>query len=129
MPAQLSVNINKYALLRNSRGHNAPDLCWAIDTCLAAGAHGITIHPRRDERHIRFSDVPVVAAHLRTHHPGVELNIECEDHPTILELVLSIRPAQCTEACPPGVADQAAALQAAASHLVAQLEAFAALHC
>jgi pyridoxine 5-phosphate synthase len=96
MPALLSVNINKYALLRNSRGHNNPDLCWAIDTCLAAGAHGITIHPRRDQRHIRFDDVPAVAAHLREHHPGVELNIECEDHDSILDMVLAVRPAQCT---------------------------------
>ena len=96
MPALLSVNINKYALLRNSRGHNVPDLGWAMDTCLAAGSHGITIHPRRDERHIRFSDVPVVAQHLRRHHPGVELNIECEDHPSIVEMVLEIKPAQCT---------------------------------
>jgi len=96
MPGLLSVNINKYALLRNSRGHNNPDLCAAIDTCLAAGAHGITIHPRRDQRHIRFDDVPTVAAHLRDRHPGVELNIECEDHAPILDMVLDIRPAQCT---------------------------------
>lgn len=96
MPALLSVNINKYALLRNSRDHNNPDLRWAIDTCLAAGAHGITIHPRRDQRHIRFDDVPTVAAYLREQHPGVELNIECEDHDSILDMVLAVRPAQCT---------------------------------
>lgn len=96
MPALLSVNVNKYALLRNSRGHNNPDLLASIDMCLAAGAHGITIHPRRDQRHIRFDDVPTVATHLKTHHPGVELNIECEDHPSILEMVLAHRPAQCT---------------------------------
>jgi pyridoxine 5-phosphate synthase len=96
MPAALSVNINKYALLRNSRGHAAPDLLRAIDVCLAAGAHGITVHPRRDERHIRFSDVPAVQAHLRANHPGVELNIECEPAPHILELVHETGPAQCT---------------------------------
>jgi pyridoxine 5-phosphate synthase len=96
MPALLSVNINKYALLRNSRGHAAPDLLRAADVCLAAGGHGITVHPRRDERHVRFDDVPVLAAHLRTHHPGVELNIECEPAPHILELVHAERPAQCT---------------------------------
>ncbi|MFT5682429.1 MAG: pyridoxine 5-phosphate synthase [Myxococcota bacterium] len=96
MPALLSVNINKYALLRNSRGHNNPDLLAALDTCLAAGAHGITIHPRLDQRHIRFDDVTAVVAHMAKHHPGVELNIECEDHPFILERVLDIRPAQCT---------------------------------
>ncbi|MFT4978174.1 MAG: pyridoxine 5-phosphate synthase [Myxococcota bacterium] len=96
MPALLSVNINKYALLRNSRGHNTPSLLRAVDICLAAGAHGITIHPRRDERHIHLADVSAVAEHLRQHHPGVELNIECEDHPPILELVHAVRPAQCT---------------------------------
>lgn len=96
MPAQLSVNVNKVALLRNSRGRDVPNLCRAIDRALAAGAHGITIHPRRDQRHIRFDDVPTVAAHLREHHPGVELNIECEAHPDILALVHAARPAQCT---------------------------------
>jgi len=92
----LSVNINKYALLRNSRGDNAPDLCAAIDTCLGAGAHGITIHPRTDQRHILFSDIEIVSRHLRAEHPGVELNIECEDHPEVLARVLAARPAQCT---------------------------------
>ena len=96
MPALLSVNINKYALLRNSRGHNNPDLLASLDTCLAAGAHGITIHPRLDQRHIRFDDVDAIATHMAQNHPGVELNIECEDHPFILEKVLDIQPAQCT---------------------------------
>ncbi|MCO4743153.1 MAG: pyridoxine 5'-phosphate synthase [Proteobacteria bacterium] len=92
----LSVNINKYALLRNSRGRDVPNLLWAVDTCLAAGAHGITVHPRRDERHIRLRDVPEIAAHLRKRHPGVELNVECENHPQLIELVLEVLPAQCT---------------------------------
>lgn len=96
MATALSVNVNKYALLRNSRGRNTPDLCQAIDVCLAAGAHGITVHPRLDQRHVRLDDVPVIARHLREHHPGVELNVECEDHPTLLDLVLRVRPAQCT---------------------------------
>ena len=96
MTAKLSVNINKYALLRNSRGHNNPDLLAAASTCIAAGAHGITIHPRLDQRHIRFSDVAPLAAHLATNHPGIELNIECEDHDSILDVVLQLRPAQCT---------------------------------
>ena len=93
---KLSVNVNKYALLRNSRGRNAPDILEAIDVVLAAGAHGITIHPRRDERHVRFDDIPAVAHHLAAHHPGIELNIECEAHPAIVERVLAVRPAQCT---------------------------------
>lgn len=96
MSAKLSVNINKYALLRNSRGHDAPNLLQVIDCVLAAGAHGITVHPRRDQRHIRFDDVPIIAAHLRAHHPGVELNIECEDADETLELVLRVQPEQCT---------------------------------
>lgn len=94
--ARLSVNINKYALVRNSRGHNTPDLLWAVDTCLAAGAYGITVHPRRDERHVKMSDVPALTAHLRGRHPGVEFNIECENHPSLIELVLRERPDQCT---------------------------------
>jgi pyridoxine 5-phosphate synthase len=96
MPAKLSVNINKYALLRNSRGRRAPDLIAVIDTVLAAGAHGITVHPRRDQRHIRLEDVPEIARHLRANHPGIELNVECEDHPLLLELVRRTRPDQCT---------------------------------
>ena len=93
---KLSVNINKYALLRNSRGDAAPDLLRAVDVCVAAGAHGITVHPRRDERHIRFTDVPVIADHLRKHHPGIEYNIECEPAPHILDLVHDVGPEQCT---------------------------------
>ncbi|MDB4989570.1 MAG: Pyridoxine 5-phosphate synthase [Myxococcaceae bacterium] len=96
MPAKLSVNVNKYALVRNSRGHDAPNLQWAADLCIAAGAHGITVHPRGDQRHVRFEDVPVMAAHLRAHHPQIELNVECEAAPQILELVLAVKPAQCT---------------------------------
>jgi pyridoxine 5-phosphate synthase len=92
----LSVNVNKIALLRNSRGRNTPDLLGLIDLCLASGADGITIHPRRDERHIRFSDILPVKRWLDERHPGVELNIECEDHPEIIARVLDARPAQCT---------------------------------
>lgn len=94
--ALLSVNVNKYALLRNARGHNAPDVLWAVDECIAAGAHGITVHPRLDQRHIRRDDVPAIASHLREHHPGTEYNIECEPDPSLVDLVLEIRPAQCT---------------------------------
>lgn len=96
MPAKLSVNVNKYALLRNSRGHNAPDLLASVDTVLAAGAHGITVHPRLDQRHIQFDDVPAISEHLRRKHPGVEYNIECENDPRLIEMALELRPAQCT---------------------------------
>ncbi|MEZ4322748.1 MAG: pyridoxine 5'-phosphate synthase [Myxococcota bacterium] len=94
--AKLSVNINKYALLRNSRGHDAPSLRASADLCIAAGAHGITVHPRLDERHIRRADVPVLSDHLRTHHPGIELNIECQDDPGLLAMVRELQPDQCT---------------------------------
>ena len=93
---KLSVNINKYALLRNSRGRDVPNLERAADTCLAAGAHGITVHPRADQRHIRFDDVPTLAAHMAEHHPGIELNIECEASDRLIDLVCQVRPAQCT---------------------------------
>ena len=96
MSPKLSLNVNKYALLRNSRGHDTPNLLWAIDTGVAAGAHGVTVHPRRDQRHILFSDVPVVAAHLRSQHPNIEFNVECEDAPELLALVCEVRPHQCT---------------------------------
>lgn len=97
MPSvRLSVNVNKYALVRNSRGRDAPSLRWAVDTCVLAGAHGITVHPRLDERHVRMNDVPVLGAHLRERHPGVEYNIECEDAPQLIDMVLRVRPDQCT---------------------------------
>lgn len=93
---RLSVNVNKVALLRNSRGRNVPDLRDTIDRVVGAGAHGITIHPRRDERHIRADDIDPVAQHLAARHPHVELNIECEHHPALLDRVLQVRPTQCT---------------------------------
>jgi len=96
MSVKLSVNVNKYALLRNSRGQDTPNLLWAIDTCIAAGAQGITVHPRLDQRHIRLDDVPTVAAHLRSQHPGIEYNVECEPAPELLALVSEVRPEQCT---------------------------------
>ncbi|TVQ88400.1 MAG: pyridoxine 5'-phosphate synthase [Deltaproteobacteria bacterium] len=96
MPAALSVNLNKVALLRNARGHDVPNLLQAADAVIAAGCHGITVHPRRDQRHIRFDDVPVLAEHLRRHHPSIEYNVECEAHPDLIALVLRVRPDQCT---------------------------------
>ena len=70
----LSVNVNKIAVLRNSRGGSEPDVVRAARACLDAGAHGITVHPRPDARHIRDYDVYALAelAHAR----GVEFNIE-----------------------------------------------------
>ena len=68
---RLSVNINKIALIRNSRGGNAPDLVQVAKDCESFGADGITIHPRPDQRHIRYSDIPALKAIVST-----ELNIE-----------------------------------------------------
>jgi pyridoxine 5-phosphate synthase len=96
MPSiKLSVNVNKVATLRNSRGGTDPDVLEAVATCVAAGAPGITVHPRADERHIRPSDVLGVAELLKR-SPEVEYNIEGDPRPDFLELVLKVRPAQCT---------------------------------
>lgn len=92
---QLSVNVNKVATLRNSRGGAEPSVRQAVQVCLAAGARGITVHHRADERHIRRGDV-IEIAHLLAAYPGVELNIEGDPRPDLLDLVEQVRPAQCT---------------------------------
>lgn len=71
---RLSVNVNKIAVLRNSRGHSEPDVIRAASACIDAGAHGITVHPRPDARHIRHDDVIALSALTRAR--GVEFNIE-----------------------------------------------------
>ncbi len=88
---KLSVNINKVALLRNSRALDIPNVVKAARTCIAAGAHGITVHPRPDERHIRRSDVFDLAAMLT-----VEFNIEGYPDERFMEIVSQVRPAQAT---------------------------------
>jgi pyridoxine 5-phosphate synthase len=92
---KLSVNVNKVATLRNSRGGREPDVLQSVDVCVAAGAPGITVHPRADERHIRMSDVYEIAERLKR-TPEVEFNIEGDPRPELLELVLNVRPMQCT---------------------------------
>ncbi len=92
---KLSVNVNKVATLRNSRGGARPSLSWAVETCIAAGAHGITVHPRADQRHITPQDVRSVAAQLRR-HPDIEYNIEGDPREEWIELVLENRPTQAT---------------------------------
>ncbi|MCB1671247.1 MAG: pyridoxine 5'-phosphate synthase [Gammaproteobacteria bacterium] len=91
----LSVNVNKIALLRNSRGRDYPSVTGFVDDCLALGVRGITVHPRPDERHIRRQDVHDLAALLRD-RDGVEFNIEGYPSREFLDLVLAVRPAQCT---------------------------------
>lgn len=88
---KLSVNINKIATLRNARGGNAPDVVKAAQDIETFGADGITVHPRPDERHIRYADVTSLKQVLRT-----EFNIEGYPSKRFLDLVLSVRPAQVT---------------------------------
>lgn len=98
--AELSVNVNKVATLRNSRNGVEPRVTRAVEVCLEAGARSITVHPRADERHIRRGDVFDVAALLatvRTDPPGwPELNIEGDPRPDLIDLVLEVCPTQCT---------------------------------
>lgn len=91
----LSVNLNKLALLRNSRGHNYPDLIAFAERFIALGVKGLTIHPRPDQRHIRRQDAYDLADLLQK-HPGVEFNIEGYPSPEFLQLIQDIRPDQCT---------------------------------
>ena len=97
----LSVNVNKIAVLRNSRGGDAPDVVRAARTCLDAGAHGITVHPRPDARHIRHGDVLALSALCRKR--DVEFNLEGNPfapprpgYPGFLALCEQARPAQAT---------------------------------
>ncbi|HEV2300363.1 MAG TPA: pyridoxine 5'-phosphate synthase [Stellaceae bacterium] len=94
--ARLSVNLNKIALLRNSRRTGVPDLAAFARTAREAGADGITIHPRPDERHIRRDDVFVLAELMRPWRPGCELNIEGYPDERLLELTDAVKPEQCT---------------------------------
>jgi pyridoxine 5-phosphate synthase len=92
---RFSVNLNKFALLRNARGTNTPDLLAIARRCLAAGVHGITVHPRTDQRHVKYGDV-VDLDRLVRQHPGVELNVEGVIDDSLLDLVEQVRPVQCT---------------------------------
>ena len=88
---RLSVNINKIAVLRNSRGGNLPDLIQVAKDCETFGAEGITVHPRPDERHIRYADVPLLKEVVRT-----EFNIEGYPDKKFMDLVLANKPDQAT---------------------------------
>ncbi len=92
---RLSVNLNKIALLRNSRALGIPSVTRAAAIALDAGAHGITVHPRPDGRHIRAADVHELAAQLKS-RPGAEFNIEGNPFHALLEIVAAVRPQQCT---------------------------------
>jgi len=88
---RLSVNINKIATIRNARGGNNPDVTKAAIDCQVFGAQGITVHPRPDERHIRYSDVRSIKPIIET-----EFNIEGYPSDSFMDLVLEIRPDQVT---------------------------------
>jgi pyridoxine 5-phosphate synthase len=91
----LSVNVNKVALLRNSRHLGIPSVTRAAELCLQAGANGITIHPRPDERHIRASDVPELHALMKA-WPEREFNIEGNPFHNLMDHVRAVRPHQVT---------------------------------
>lgn len=88
---RLSVNINKIALLRNSRGANIPDVIQFAKDCEQYGAQGITVHPRQDERHITRKDVYQLSEIVKT-----EFNIEGYPSEDFLKMVCEVKPAQCT---------------------------------
>ncbi len=92
---RLSVNVNKIATVRNSRGGRIPSVIEAVGVCVDAGAPGITVHPRADARHITTADVHDIASFLRQ-HPGIEYNIEGDPRPDLLQLVHDVKPTQCT---------------------------------
>ncbi len=88
---RLSVNINKIATLRNARGGNVPDLVKVAIDCQRFGAEGITVHPRPDQRHIRYQDVYDLKKHVTT-----EFNIEGNPEKAFIDLVLEVKPDQVT---------------------------------
>ena len=88
---RLSVNINKVALIRNARGEDLPDLVQVAKDCESFGAMGITVHPRPDERHIRYSDIPALKEVVTT-----EFNVESNPTDRFMELVLKHKPHQAT---------------------------------
>lgn len=92
---RLSVNLNKVALLRNTRSVGMPDVLKAGRIALEAGAHGITVHPRPDGRHIRREDVTALAGLLKA-WPGAEFNIEGNPFHGLMDIVEQTQPTQCT---------------------------------
>jgi pyridoxine 5-phosphate synthase len=92
----LSVNLNKVALVRNTRHLAIPSVTRAAALCLQAGAHGITVHPRPDARHIRAEDVRELHALLQRDWPRAEFNIEGNPFHNLMDFVRELRPHQCT---------------------------------
>lgn len=93
---RLSVNVNKIATVRNSRGGRIPSVLDAVQACVDAGSPGITVHPRADARHITAADVHEIAKLLAPLRGRVEYNIEGDPRPDLLALVHAVKPDQCT---------------------------------
>lgn len=93
---KLSVNVNKVATVRNSRGGNLPSVIDAVRACIDAGSPGITVHPRADARHITVQDVHAIAEELRPLRGRVEYNLEGDARPDLIDLVHEVQPDQCT---------------------------------
>jgi pyridoxine 5-phosphate synthase len=93
---KLSVNVNKIATVRNSRGGDVPSVLEAVRVCVDAGVAGITVHPRADARHITAADAREIAALLQPLGGRVEYNIEGDPRPDLLALVHHVKPTQCT---------------------------------
>ena len=92
---KLSANINKVATLRNARGKDIPNLISIAKIILSGGAHGLTVHPRPDERHIRYKDVFQIKELLKN-YPNKEFNIEGYPSSQFIDLIKDIQPEQCT---------------------------------
>jgi pyridoxine 5-phosphate synthase len=93
---KLSVNVNKIATVRNSRGGRVPSVTEGVRVCIAVGTPGITVHPRADARHITAADVREIAEMLKPLKGKVEFNIEGDPRPELIALVREVRPDQCT---------------------------------
>ncbi|MBT2304727.1 pyridoxine 5'-phosphate synthase [Variovorax paradoxus] len=96
MSTSLSINLNKVALVRNTRPLGIPSVLFAAALCLDAGAHGITVHPRPDERHIRPQDVQDLSELLAKDWPQAEFNIEGNPFHNLMDFVRELRPHQAT---------------------------------
>lgn len=92
----LSININKFALIRNARDTNKPDIVEISNKCITYGAGGITVHPRPDERHIKFSDLPLISESIHKNNKKIEFNIEGYPSKEFCKIVNQIKPNQVT---------------------------------
>ena len=92
----LSININKFALIRNARGTNYPDLIDICRKCIDYGAEGITVHPRPDERHVKFSDLEPLLKTIQNYNKKIEFNIEGYPTKTFCNIINEVQPDQVT---------------------------------